>query len=94
MNNMMKICGKSEDGRALPFALDNDGVLKVKREWETVNTNIFAAYVTKTGTFKSTTFDCSDWGFVSLRIQNNGEKGEPAVKFNIYSDRTGTDDSS
>lgn len=94
MNKMMKVCGKSTDGRAIPLALDNNGAVVVRRKWETLNTNVFGAYVTKTGSFKSTTFDCSDWGFVSLRIQNNGLEGEPTVRFNIYSDRKGAEDGS
>ena len=94
MDKMMRICGKSKDGRAIPFTLDNDGAVVVRREWETLNTMVFASYVTKTGSFKSTTFDCSDWGFVSLRIQNNGLEDAPTVKFNIYSDRSGANDGS
>lgn len=85
MSRMMKVCGKSKDGKALPFAVDAEGNTLVKRVWETANHNLMSGDVifklvdeaTKKweAAYVTEPLDVSNWGFVSLRIMNSTKDG-------------------
>ena len=86
--SMMKIAGKTSGNKAVAVACEDNGNIKINREWKQVFTTIINNLEVRGTTVISTAneeqcFDCSPYAFVSLRVKNSLDAD---IQINFYED--------
>lgn len=81
---MIKVGGKTSGGMARAFGVSEKGEALVKRVWENALVRVFANDIDGTTPQQTTVFDAREFGFISLRVENQTES---ALTFTLYADR-------
>ena len=87
--SLLKMAGRDSQNKAVAVAVEDNGNMKMNREWKQVFHPIISASeirgteVVVTNT-EELAFDCSPYAFVSLRIKNSLDAD---IQINFYEDR-------